>query len=32
MIIVGGGLGSSALAKVMAGNGARVFLLEREQH
>jgi 2-polyprenyl-6-methoxyphenol hydroxylase-like FAD-dependent oxidoreductase len=32
LIIVGGGLGGSALAKAMAENGARVLLLEREQH
>src|SRR5580658_1112553 len=31
LIIVGGGLGGSALAKVMAEKGARVLLLEREQ-
>jgi len=30
LIIVGGGLGGSALAKVMAANGARVLVLERE--
>jgi flavin-dependent dehydrogenase len=31
LIIVGGGLGGSALATVMAEKGARVLLLEREQ-
>jgi len=30
LIIVGGGLGGSALAKVMAGEGARVLVAERE--
>jgi 2-polyprenyl-6-methoxyphenol hydroxylase-like FAD-dependent oxidoreductase len=30
LIIVGGGLGGAALAKVMAENGTRVLLLERE--
>ena len=32
LITVGGGLGGSALAKVMAERGARVLVLEREQH
>jgi 2-polyprenyl-6-methoxyphenol hydroxylase-like FAD-dependent oxidoreductase len=31
IITVGGGLGSSALAKVMAGEGKRVLVLERER-
>ncbi len=31
IITVGGGLGGSALAKVMAEHGARVLVLEREQ-
>ena len=32
IITVGGGLGGSALAKVMAEHGARVLVLERETH
>jgi 2-polyprenyl-6-methoxyphenol hydroxylase-like FAD-dependent oxidoreductase len=32
IITVGGGLGGSALAKAMAEHGARVLVLEREQH
>ena len=31
IVTVGGGLGSSALAKVMADNGKRVLILERER-
>lgn len=31
LIIVGGGLGGSALAKCMAEHGARVLVLERDQ-
>src|SRR5215469_2718610 len=30
IVVVGGGLGGSALAKVMAGHGARVLVVERE--
>jgi flavin-dependent dehydrogenase len=30
IVVVGGGLGGSALAKVMAGQGARVLVVERE--
>jgi flavin-dependent dehydrogenase len=30
VIAVGGGLGGSALAKVLAGHGARVLVVERE--
>jgi flavin-dependent dehydrogenase len=30
VIVAGGGLGGSALAKVMAGSGARVLVLEQE--
>jgi menaquinone-9 beta-reductase len=30
LIIAGGGLGGAALAKVMAGAGAKVLVLERE--
>jgi menaquinone-9 beta-reductase len=32
IITVGGGLGGSALAKVMAEHGARVLVVERERH
>jgi flavin-dependent dehydrogenase len=32
LVIVGGGLAGSSLAFVMAGNGASVLVLEREQH
>jgi 2-polyprenyl-6-methoxyphenol hydroxylase-like FAD-dependent oxidoreductase len=32
IITVGGGLGGAALAKAMAAHGARVLVLEREQH
>lgn len=32
IVTVGGGLGSSALAKVMAEHGMRVLILERETH
>ena len=32
IITVGGGLGGSALAKVMAERGARVLVVERETH
>ena len=32
IVTVGGGLGGSALAKVMAERGARVLVVEREAH
>jgi menaquinone-9 beta-reductase len=32
LIVVGGGLGGSAIAQAMAKSGARVLILEREQH
>ena len=31
LIVIGGGLGGSALARVMAAAGARVLVLEQEQ-